>query len=77
MPQRHISCLIKYNVLREWRYGSMHFSTRWRLSGQLHAQLLYLWDKSPQYPMGRRLGGSQSQSACSDEKKPIISPAGN
>jgi hypothetical protein len=39
---------------------------------------LYPQDKSPQYPLDRRLGGPQSQSAYGVEKKsPVIASAEN
>jgi len=38
------------------------------VSGHLHAQLLYPWGKSSQYPLVRRLGGHQSWSGHGDEE---------
>jgi len=39
---------------------------------------LYLWDKSPQYSLDRRLGGSQNWSGHGgEEKNPISTPAQN
>jgi hypothetical protein len=34
------------------------------VSGQLQARLLYSRGKSPQYPLGRRVGGPPSRSGC-------------
>jgi hypothetical protein len=54
------------------------------VSGQLQARPLYLQEKSPWYPLGRRLGGLQSRSGRGSEEKnsqplpglepPIIQP---
>jgi hypothetical protein len=38
-------------------------------SGQLHSLTALPTGKSPQYPLDRRLGGSQSQSGCGGEEK--------
>jgi hypothetical protein len=38
----------------------------WSASGP---RLLYLWEKSTQYPLDRRLGGPQSQSGRRGEEK--------
>jgi len=48
----------------EWRYSStiLNLSTRWRRVVNLTSQPLYPWEKSPQHPLNRRLGGLQSQS---------------
>jgi len=40
-------------------------------------QLLYPWGKSPQYPLVRRLGGSQRQYGHSGEDKKFLAPARN
>jgi hypothetical protein len=39
------------------------------VSGQLHAPTALPQGKSPWYPLGRRLGGPQSQSGRGDEEK--------
>jgi len=43
------------------------------VSGQLYAQPLYPWGKSPWYPTDRKLGGPQGWSGCGGEKR-IPSP---
>jgi hypothetical protein len=45
------------------------------LSGQLHAPATVPLKKEPQYPLDRRLGGPQSQSAhCGNEKNLLALP---
>jgi hypothetical protein len=40
------------------------------VSGQLHASAIIPWGKTPlQYPLNRKLGGSQSQSGRLGEKE--------
>jgi len=40
-------------------------------------QQLYLWDRSLQIPLDRRLGGPHSQSGHGGEEKKIPAPAGD
>jgi hypothetical protein len=47
------------------------------MSGQLHASVALSQRKSPQYPLDRRLGGPQSRSGHSEEKKNIPAATGN
>jgi hypothetical protein len=46
------------------------------VSGQLHAQATLSKEKSPGYPMDRRLGGPQSRSGRGGEEKNSQTPPG-
>jgi hypothetical protein len=59
-------CLIKHHIMKadgEWRYSfailNLCTSCRWVVS--FMPQQLHLWGNNPQYLLGRRLGGPQSQ----------------
>jgi hypothetical protein len=46
------------------------------VGGQIHAHATLLLRQEPQYPLGGRLGGPQSQSGCYREEK-NLAPAWN
>jgi hypothetical protein len=66
MPWRHI---------REWRYSLtiLNLGTRWRWVVSFKPQPLYSWGFVLQYPLDRRLGGSQSQFGHYWENKNFLS----
>jgi hypothetical protein len=47
------------------------------VTGQLHAPAALPSEKSPRYPLDRRLGGSESRPRRCDKEKKVPEPAGN
>jgi len=47
----------------------LELGTTWRLVVSFTPRLLYLQEKSPWYPLDRRLGGHQSRTGRGDEEK--------
>jgi hypothetical protein len=57
-------------VLGEWRYSSTYWLRHYmEVSGQFHAPAALPPEKSPWYPLDRRLGGPQSRSGRGGEEK--------
>jgi len=70
--------VLNYATHSEDKWGStgtaahiINLGPRWRLVVSFIPWLLYPWQKSPQYPLDRRMGQLQSQSRHTGEKKKI------
>jgi hypothetical protein len=63
-----------WRCMGEWEFTTsiLNLNTRWRSVVSFTPQLFYVWGKSPQYPMERRLGGPHSQSGCFGEEKNLL-----
>jgi hypothetical protein len=57
---------MSWRHMGERRYSSiiLDHSTRWMWMVSFMPHMLYLWERSPWYPLARRLGEPQSQSGC-------------
>jgi hypothetical protein len=63
-----------WRQMGEWRYSStiLDLCTTWRWVINFTPPLLYHREKSPLYPLGKRLGEPQSRSECCGEEKDLV-----
>jgi hypothetical protein len=75
-------CLTKHHAMKTyWESGDtapriLDLDTRWRWVVGYTPSPLYFQEKSPWYPLDRRLGGSKSRSGCGGEERNTQLPPG-